>query len=547
MKKRTISAVLSIFMILTLLTGCGGKAAAPSTSAGQTASGGEKIIRISQSPGGKIDPGIITDYTSCVAVVNMYDSLVYPDLDNKIVPSVAKEWKVSPDGLEWTFTLNKGIKFHDGSELQASDVVFSANRLMTIGEGFAYLFKDYLAKTEAGDDYTVKFTLSKPFAPFLSILPRLYILNEDLVKSHQAQGSYGEFGDYGKAYLAENDAGSGAYTCSAMKVQDRIVLKKFKDYFGTFETNAPDSVEIIMNTEPATIRTMMANKQLDISDQWQTNEAYSALDGIDGVNLGSYSNGSIFYLMLNTKKAPTDDVHIRRALAYLIDYAQVTKSLFPGYVKADSVVPKGVLGYTEEYNYDFNLEKAKEELKQSKYANALASTAVEVDWIADVPDEEKLALLIQATAQQIGLKVNVVKVPWATHVDNVARIESTANATTTFVSSDYSEAGAMLYQRFHSDTASTWQQTEWLKDPAVDAKIKSALTTTDETARVAIYKELQKEAYDNCWGIPVAEQAEKHAYYDYIKFPAMERAAAAKPVAMAMGYNFLFRTFAVNK
>ncbi|MDQ7094817.1 ABC transporter substrate-binding protein [Desulfosporosinus sp. PR] len=545
MKKKTTSALVSILMILTLLTGCGGTATS-STAAGQPASG-EKIIRISQSPGGKIDPGIITDYTSCVAVVNMYDSLVYPDLDNKIVPSVAKEWKVSPDGLEWTFTLNKGIKFHDGTELHASDVVFSANRLMTIGEGFAYLFKDYLAKTEAVDDYTVKFTLSKPFAPFLSILPRLYILNENLVKSHQAQGSYGNFGDYGKAYLAENDAGSGAYTCSEMKVQDKIVLKKFKDYFGTFEANAPDSVEIIMNTEPATIRTMMANHQLDISDQWQTDEAYSALGNIKGVNVGSYSNGTIFYLMLNTKKAPTDDVHIRRALAYLIDYSQVTKTLFPGYVKADSVVPKGVLGYTDEYKYEFNLDKAKEELKQSKYANSLDSIAVDVDWIADVPDEEKLALLIQATAQQIGLKVNVVKVPWATHVDNVARVESTPNATTTFVSSDYSEAGAMLYQRFHSDTAATWQQTEWLKDPAVDAKIKSALTTTDETARVAIYKELQKEAHDNCWGIPVAEQAEKHAYYDSIKFPAMERAKAGQSVSMAMGYNFLFRTFAVNQ
>lgn len=545
MPKKRLATILSVLVILTLLAGCGKPAS--SATDGKQASGGEKIIRISQSPGGKIDPGIITDYTSCVAVVNMYDSLVYPDLDNKIVPSVAKKWEVSSDGLEWTFTLNQGIKFHDGSELQAGDVVFSANRLMTIGEGFAYLFKDYLVKTEALDNYTVKFTLSKPFAPFLSILPRLYIVNEDLVKSHQGQGSYGEFGDYGKAYLAEKDAGSGAYTCSEMKVQDKIVLKKFKDYFGAFETNAPDSVEIIMNTEPATIRTMMSNQQLDISDQWQTDEAYSALDKINGVSLGSYSNGTIFYLMLNTKKAPSDDVHIRRALAYLIDYAQVTQALFPGYVKADSVVPKGVLGYTGEYKYDFNLEKAKEELKQSKYANSLDSTPVEVDWIADVPDEEKLALLIQATAQKIGLKINVVKVPWATHVDNVSRIESTPNATTTFVSSDYSEAGALLYQRFHSDTSSTWQQTEWLRDPAVDTKIKSALTTTEETARGAIYKELQKDAYDNCWGIPVAEQAEKHAYYDYIKFPAMERAAAGQPVSMAMGYNFLFRTFAVNK
>ncbi len=558
--KKTMTLVMAVLMLLAVFAGCASNApanepastesaaATESTTTDSGAADAGKILRISQSPGGVIDPGVITDFTSSMAVVNMYDSLVYPDLDNEIVPSVAKEWSVSDDGLVWTFTLNQGIKFHDGSELTASDVVFSADRLMTLGEGFAYLFTGYLASTEAADDYTVKFTLSQPFAPFLSILPRLYILNEEVVTANIADGSYGEFGDYGKAYLAEHDAGSGAYSLKEMKVQDRIILSKFADYFGEFEENAPDTVEIIMNTETATIRTMMTNGQLEISDQWQTEEAYKALDAIEGVSIGSFSGGQMFYLMLNTKKAPTDDVHVRRALGYLIDYAQVTSTLFPGYLNVDSNVPAGVVGYTGEYyDFEFNLDKAKEELALSKYADQLDSLAVEVAWIAEVPDEEKLALLIQATAQQIGLKVDVLKVPWATHVDNVAQIESTPNACTTFVSGDYSEAGALLYQRFHSDTSSTWQQTEWLQDPVLDARIKEALTTTDDDARIAIYKELQKQSLENAWGIPVADQAEKHAYADYVKFPAMERAAAGESVSMTMGYNFLFRTFAINK
>ncbi len=564
MKKRILSILLAVVMLCLTVTGCsgsksgsgentaGGDSSNADTAGGDTtgkdAADGEKILRISQSSGGEIDPGVITDFTSCMAVVNLYDSLVYPDMDNNAAASAAKEWSVSDNGLEWTFVLNEGIKFHDGSELQASDVVFSADRLMTIGEGFAYLFKDYLEKAEAVDTYTVKFTLKQSFAPFLSILPRLYILNEDVVMENLADGSYGDFGDYGKAYLAENDAGSGAYALKEMKVQDRIVMEKFDDYFAEWEENAPETVEIIMNTEAATIRTMMENGELEISDQWQTDEAYSALDQIEGIDLGNFSNGQVFYLMLNTKKAPTDDIHIRRALAYLIDYAQVCDTLFPGYIKAGSVVPAGVVGYTDTYNeYDFNLDKAKEELSQSAYADSLDSVTLDLAWIADVPDEEKLALLIQATAQQIGLNVNVVKVPWATHVDNVAQIDSTPNAVTCFVSSDYSEAGAMLYQRFHSDTAGTWQQTEWLQDTALDTKIKQSLTTTDENERIALYGELQKEALENCWGIAVAEQAEKHAYYDYVEFPAMERAAEGKSVSTAMGYNFLFRTFKINK
>ena len=539
--KRSMTLMLSVLTIMTMLATYSSGALAAQTAGG-------KILRISQSAGAVIDPGTITDFSSSIAVVNMYDSLVYPDLDNNIVPSAAESWEVSDDGLVYTFKLKQGIKFHDGSDLTSSDVVFSANRLLAMGEGFAYLFTGYLASTEAVDDYTVKFTLSKPFAPFMSILPRLYILNEELVKANIADGSYGDMGDYGKVFLAEHDAGSGAYSLNTYKLQDRIIMDKYAGYFGEFAENAPDTVEIILNTETATIRTMMAGGELEISDQWQTNEAYAALDQIEGVNLGSFSNGQMFYLMLNTQKAPTDDVHVRRALGYLIDYNQVCNTLFPGYIQVHSNVPEGVLGFSgDAYTFEFNLDKAKEELAQSKYADQLDSISVEVAWIAEVPDEEKLALLIQATAQMIGLKVDVVKVPWATHVDNVAQIESTPNACTTFVSGDYSEAGALLYQRFHSDTSSTWQQTEWLQEAALDAKIEQALTTTDNDARIAIYKEIQAQALDNAWGIPVAEQSEKHAYVDYITFPAMDRAAKGETVSMTMGYNFLFRTFSVNK
>ena len=67
---------------------------------------------------------------------------------------------------------------------------------------------------------------------------------------------------------------------------------------------------------------------------------------------------------------------------------------------------------------------------------------------ADVPDEEKLALLLQATASALGVTINVTKVPWATHVDNCGSVETTPNASTCFVSGDYPEAGSTLYQRF---------------------------------------------------------------------------------------------------
>ena len=169
-----------------------------------------------------------------------------------------------------------------------------------------------------------------------------------------------------------------------------------------------------------------------------------------------------------------------------------------------------------------------------------------MEWISDVPDEEKLALLIQSLGSQIGLKIKVTKVPWATHVDNCGSVETTPNASTCFVSTEYPEAGAMLYQRFHSDTAGTWQQTEWLESEEVDAAISEALTTTDEAERAKKYEAIIKKAGEEVWGIAVAAQAEKHAYRDTLEIPAIKRAEEGKSVSTPLGYNYLFRDYVMN-
>lgn len=80
-----------------------------------------------------------SDCTSSIAYVNLYDALAYTDLNNESQPQLAKDWDMSEDGSVWTFHLREDAKFHDGSGVLASDVVFSANRLLTMGEGFAYM------------------------------------------------------------------------------------------------------------------------------------------------------------------------------------------------------------------------------------------------------------------------------------------------------------------------------------------------------------------------------------------------------------------------
>lgn len=543
MKRRLLTRIFAVGMAVMMLAlaGCGGTDTSTSTTSTETTG---KVIRMTTAFADPIDPACAMDSASCQVVVNLYDSLVYPDLDGTILNGVAADYSVSDDGMVYTFTLKDNVKFHDGSVMTAQDVVFSYERMVTIGQGYAYLFQNHVADVQAPDDQTVVITLTEPFAPFLSMLCRLYIVNEEQVMANLGSGNYGDMGDYGMTYLAQNDAGSGAYSCTSYTVNDRVVMTRFADYHGTFAENAPDAVEIINGTEAATVRTMMANGQLEISDQWQTHEAYEALGQLDGVKLGTYGAGQILYLMVNTQAAPLDDVHVRKALAYMIDYDQVCTSLFPGYLPVNNYVGDNLTGgdvSVEKYSY--NMEKAKEELEASQYADQLLSgeMPITVAWVSEVPDEEKLALLLQASAAQLGVKVEISKVAWATQVQNTASVDSTPATSVCFMSPDYGEAGAMLYQRLHSDTAGTWQQTEWLQNTQLDGKIDTALKTMDDTARFALYDEIQSEALTEVYGIAVAEQGEQRAYADYIYFPAMEKGIAST----TLGYNFLFKDFQV--
>ena len=481
------------------------------------------------------DPAVGSDFSSSCTLVNLYDTLVYPTREGPVQPQVAKSWEVSGDSLTWTFHLKQGIKFHDGSELTAEDVAFSMDRLTTIGEGYAYLFTGRVTKSEVLDKYTVRFHLQEPFGPFLTNLVRLYILNKKEVMDHvEKPGPYGELGDYGKKYLLTHDCGSGPYRIKEFRLEEYVLMEKNPDYWLAIDVDAPDQVRFIATTEPVTVRTMISRRELEISDQWQTEEGWKALDAIKGVDMTGFFMGGVFYYMMHTKKAPTDDIHFRKAIAWATDYDAVV-SLFPGTHQAQGPVAVDFPGWNPEvFVYHRDLAKAKEELKKSRYYDKLDDYPVEVHWCAEVPDEEKVALLFMANMADIGITANIVKTPWLKMVDEVASQEASPHIETIFVAPHYPEAGSMLESRYHSQSAATWEQNEWLLDPEIDKMIEDAIATIDTEQRFAKYRKIQDRIVELCPSIFMFDQLERHAYQSsYIDWPA-----ARGEVIPVMGYNF---------
>ncbi|MCF8884552.1 MAG: ABC transporter substrate-binding protein [Aigarchaeota archaeon] len=506
----------------------------------------ERLLRVSFANVPYMDPAVGSDEASSVYFINVYDTLVYPTKEGTVKPHVAERWEVSEDGLTWTFYLRKGVKFHSGRELTAEDVVFSLRRMIIIGEGYGYLFKPYvdLEKTRALDKYTVQIVLKNPFGPFLITLVRLYIVDSELVKQHIAEGPYGEMGDYGKTWLmsGERDAGSGPYKLHEYKRGESVTLVKFDDYWGETAPNAPTKVIMYGFTEPTTIRTMIEKRQLEVTDQWQPLENYEAMSKIPGVKIAQIPQAMIFYIMLHTKKPPTDDIHVRKAIALAFDYDTAIKDIMPYERRPAGPVPSMLPGADPTLKpIERNIQAAIEELKKSKYWGELDKYPIEYWWIAEVPWEERVALLFKANMEEIGLKVNVVKVPWLSVVEGMTKMETTPNAVSIFVVAHYAEAGSILSSRYHSHATGTWEQGEWLMDPEIDAMIEDALGTVDFNQRMQKYYEIQRRIVELYPSLYVYEHVVLRAYQaDYVDYPA-----ARGEVIPIAEYELDFRWFQV--
>jgi len=560
--KKILSTILVAGMLLSALTACtqGGNSApknetpvnstntnteANNSSAGEM----DSIVRMTSDWPTYMDPGVGSDFSDSITMINVYDPLVFPQTDGTVAPHIASEWQISEDGMTYTFKIRDDVKFHSGNLLKASDVAFSMNRMLTIGEGYAYLYKGVVKEAVATDDTTVVMSLEKPFGPFIASLIRFMIVEEKTVMDNldKTVTTYGEFGDYGKTYLLTKDAGSGPYFAKDVKLEAYILGEQFPDYFLGWEENAPKYFKLSGAIDPVAVRTAMSNKEQEITDEIQPLENYNTMDGFDGVDLVAYESGTNMNLCLNNKKAPTDDIHFRKAMAYAFDYDTVLEQIYPGAKRSHGTVPGVVPGANPDVvPYEYNLEKAKEELALSKYANDPAMMNITLTWCAEVPEQEKIALLLQANMAELGINVEITKKPFGAMIADAQTVETTANASLVNTAPSYFEAGAMLKTRYHSSSTGTWEQMEWLQDPKLDAMIEDALATIDRDERFAKYADIQVYINELCPTMWLFDWIEKRAvqtgYVDWAPYLMLQK---GEKFVYPMGYSLYVRDMKV--
>ena len=464
--------------------------AAAALAAAAAAAGAGGVLRLDEVAVGELDPAKASDYADSILMFNVYDTLVLPRQGGPgHVPHLAESWEGS--GNAYVFKLRSDVAFQSGNPMTADDVVFSLDRMKTLGVGLSFLFGN-VESAEAVDANTVRFTLAEPYAPFVSSLVRLPIVDKALVMENLGEGE-GDMGDWGQAYLSENGGGTGAYMVTAHNPQDETVMVKNPDYFLGIDDKAPDTVRLRYGLEAATVRTLIAQGEHDISSQWLPPEVKRAL-AEDGNQLLTEGGTGSFYFKLNTAKAPLDDVNCRLALSNAFDYGSVLKliaitdEISEGSASTGAITA-GMFGARPAGTTIMrDVDAARDHLAKCRYDPA--DFSVEISWIAEVPLEERLALLLQANLSEVGINSTIRKVPWAAFAAMVDSPETTPNVSQIFVTAVTGDPDTLLYGKYHSTKAGTWQSPEHLNDAEVDALLDAGRTGSSDAEREAAYSAL---------------------------------------------------------
>lgn len=458
---------------------------------------------------GTIDPAKVTDYTEYMAAVNLYDALTTVDGDGNVVPQLAESWDISDDGLTYTFHLKEGATFTDGSPVQASDVVYSMQRLLTLQQGASHLFEGIVTtdSVRAVDERTVEITLEEVFAPFISVTPLLFVVNEGALETTEAD-------PWGEDQLADRPEGAGPYMLAEWNRGSEMIIERNENYHAGWPNERPiDEIRFVVTRDESTVRSLAVRGELGMSSQYQSSETYDGIGAQDNYRIVEAPTATGYYLKLNNQRAPTDDVHVRRAIALATDYETIRNVIYPGGVMEGPLASAFADAVPADAQAPvFDLEAARAELEKSPYFDGNPIELIHTH-VANTAFQEEIALLLVSNLEQIGFQVTIQPEPWNRVTDLATSVETTPHFSQVFYGPTYPSPDSVFYVQYHSASAGTWASMDWVNDPEVDALIDASRRETDDDARNALYQEVYAKLVEDQRSVWMLTQQQRHAMH----------------------------------
>jgi len=456
--------------------------------------GGEKVLVIGTTDtAATLDPADCYDYFASNILYNTAECLVsYTPGTADVIPCLATGWTASDDKMSFTFTIRQGVKFHDGTDLNAAAVKFSLDRAMSMGGNPGFLL-DPIKDVVVTGDYEVKISLNYACAPFVSMLG--YTVGD--IISPTAYANYVEPG----TWLPTQVVGTGPYKLSEFVEGVQITLVRNETYWGT--PPFADRVVIKQYSTSSTLKMALEKGEIDVAYRtFAPLEEESLLASGKLVAERGQSPG-IRFIVMNVTKAPFNSLNVRKAVAYAVDRAAINDTVFQGSVAPlHSLVPDGMWSYKPVFKDIFgeapDLEKARAELAAAGYSEA-NPLSIQL-WYTPThygDTEANLAQVVKSQLEATGVfQVELQSSEWGRFVDDLM-----AGSMGVFLLGWYPDyldpddyvtpflttAGAISMGAFYSDAAMTALVQEELAETTVEARTETFGLIQDQLAQDVPY------------------------------------------------------------
>ena len=416
-----VGALLLATSIVFAAAACGAPPEARHVTASEPVSGG--TLRLIQEVPAGLDPIHSESVYESLPINQIFDTLVATDESLNVVPSLAEAWHISRDGLTYDFNLRKGVRFHDGHELDAGDVVLTFHRVLVEGgtdslayptlkqiagaEELATGKTDGLTGLERVDDHTVRFTLDDRNPLFLEMLA---MDNVAIVPEHVLAA-------VGSEAFARAPVGTGPFVFDGWD-DARLTLQRNDDYFrGRAHL---ESVQLNFYDADDNDYGYARFKRGELDALEPTTKTYEKLVKCEGVQLFRFQELSLSFLGFNSSRAPLDRPWLRRAIAHAVDRDRMVHASPSVRVHAPGILPPGIAGHTpESKRLEFSPDTAKQILADAGHPNGQGLPPIRLYDPSKGGEPDAVVRQLVDDLARIGLRLEVVQVSWAEMSDRL--------------------------------------------------------------------------------------------------------------------------------
>jgi len=451
-----------------------------------------------------LDPQTVQNNESGFVMSTIFDGIVnYKPGSSEVEPGLAQSWTISPDGKVYTFKLRRGVKFHDGTPMNARTVAqdldrainpdnpcYVLNRKVDTYDAFTFgsVKGGDVVKMDVMDDYTLRFTLPKPNAPFLSSLAMVWqgIMSPAATKQYSCDAS-------------QHPVGTGPFKFVEAVRNDHITVEANRDYWG--EKAKVDRIIFRIIPESATrVLALERNEVQIVADVLPADQ--DRIQKNADLKLYVQPGLTILGVSMSTDLGAFKDKRVRQAMNYAVDKEAINKGLYGGATTASQGIPPVLWGYNKNvapYPYDVN--KAKALLNEAGFPNGF-STEMMV-----YPNPRgynpiggaKLGEAVQGYLAKVGVTVKISQYEWGAYLARFRHDpwEGFAISGWTGDNGDPDNFLGDLFEWGPDPNKPRTNDTSRYRNPEYEKLIQEGRETADQAKRAQIYEKANQVLHDD--------------------------------------------------